>query len=136
MDARAAGDYGIHISGAHVSWPAIPATYYIEALNRRGPVLKAFAKEVFAKVDVLATPTIRTCLPTLAETDIDQWTAGHRDDKFLAVSSATRPYNYLGLPAISVTCGFDPNGLPDRPATRRPAVRRSSRAESRRRLSA
>ena len=32
--------------------------------------------------------------------------------KFMAVSANTRPFNYLGLPAVSVNCGFDPNGLP------------------------
>jgi aspartyl-tRNA(Asn)/glutamyl-tRNA(Gln) amidotransferase subunit A len=32
--------------------------------------------------------------------------------KFLAVSANTRPFNYLGLPAISIPCGFDGNGLP------------------------
>jgi aspartyl-tRNA(Asn)/glutamyl-tRNA(Gln) amidotransferase subunit A len=106
-----AGDYGIHISGRMYGGYAIPATYYVEALSRRGPVLKAFAKEVFAKVDVLATPTIRTCLPTLAETDIDHGPPG-TETKFMAVSANTRPFNYLGLPAVSVNCGFDPNGLP------------------------
>ena len=30
----------------------------------------------------------------------------------MAVSANTRPYNYLGLPAVSVNCGFDPNGCP------------------------
>jgi aspartyl-tRNA(Asn)/glutamyl-tRNA(Gln) amidotransferase subunit A len=30
----------------------------------------------------------------------------------MAVSSNTRPYNYLGLPAVSVNCGFDANGCP------------------------
>ncbi len=30
----------------------------------------------------------------------------------MAVSANTRPFNYLGLPAISVPCGFDPNGCP------------------------
>ena len=30
----------------------------------------------------------------------------------MAVSANTRPFNYLGLPAISIPCGFDPNGLP------------------------
>jgi aspartyl-tRNA(Asn)/glutamyl-tRNA(Gln) amidotransferase subunit A len=106
-----AGDYGIHISGRMYGGYAIPATYYVEALARRGPVLKAFAKEVFAKVDVLVTPTIRTCLPTLAETDIDHGPPG-TETKFMAVSANTRPFNYLGLPAVSVNCGFDPNGLP------------------------
>ena len=74
-----------------------------------GRCCSAFADEVFAKVDVLATPTIRTCLPTLAETDIDHGPPG-TEHKFLAVSANTRPFNYLGLPAVSVPCGFDPNG--------------------------
>ncbi len=103
--------YGQHISGRMYPGYAIPAAYYIESLSRRGPVLKAFAAEVFAKVDVLVTPTIRTCLPTLAETDIDHGPPG-TEHKFMAVSANTRPFNYLGLPAISVPCGFDPNGCP------------------------
>jgi aspartyl-tRNA(Asn)/glutamyl-tRNA(Gln) amidotransferase subunit A len=103
--------YGAHISGRMYPGYALPATYYIEALSRRGPILKAFAEEVFARVDVLVTPTIRTCLPTLAETDIDHGPAG-TEVRFMAVSANTRPFNYLGLPAISVPCGFDPNGCP------------------------
>ena len=103
--------YGAHISGRMYPGYAIPAPYYVEALSRRGPILKAFAAEVFAKVDVLVTPTIRTCLPTLAETDIDHGPPG-TEAKFMAVSANTRPFNYLGLPAISVPCGFDPHGCP------------------------
>jgi len=103
--------YGQHISGRMYPGYAIPAPYYIEALSRRGPILKAFATEVFGKVDVLVTPTIPTCLPTLEETDIDHGPPG-TEHKFMAVSINTRPFNYLGLPAVSVNCGFDPNGCP------------------------
>src|ERR1700722_13255336 len=103
--------YAQHISGRMYPGYAIPAAYYIEALSRRGPILKAFAAEVFSEVDVLVTPTIRTSLPTLAETDIDHGPPG-TEHKFMAVSANTRPFNYLGLPAISVPCGFDPNGCP------------------------
>ena len=103
--------YGQHISGRMYPGYAIPAPYYVESLSRRGPVLRAFADEVFGKVDVLATPTIPTCLPTLAETDIDRGPPG-TETRFLAVSANTRPFNYLGLPAISVPCGLDPNGCP------------------------
>jgi aspartyl-tRNA(Asn)/glutamyl-tRNA(Gln) amidotransferase subunit A len=103
--------YGAHISARMYPGYAIPAPYYIESLSRRGPILRAFAAEVFGKVDVLVTPTIRTCLPTLAETDIDHGPPG-TEHRFMAVSANTRPCNYLGLPAISVPCGFDPNGLP------------------------
>ena len=103
--------YGQHISGRMYPGYAIPAPYYVEALSRRGPILKAFAAEVFAKVDILVTPTIPTCLPTLAETDIDHGPPG-TEHTFMAVSVNARPFNYLGLPAVSVNCGFDPNGCP------------------------
>jgi aspartyl-tRNA(Asn)/glutamyl-tRNA(Gln) amidotransferase subunit A len=104
-------DYAQHLSGRMYPGYAIPAPYYVESLSRRGPVLREFAAQVFTEVDVLATPTIRTALPTLAETDIDNGPPG-TEVKFLAVSANTRPFNYLGLPAISVPCGFDANGLP------------------------
>ncbi len=106
-----AHDYGVHISGRIYPGYAIPASYYIESLSRRGPILRQFARAVFGSVDVLVTPTIRTCLPTLAETDIDHGPPG-TEHKFMAVSANTRPFNYLGLPAVSVNCGFDPNSCP------------------------
>ena len=106
-----AQDYAVHLSGRLYPGYAIPAVYYIEALAARGPILRAFADEVFSAVDVLVLPSIPTMLPTLAETDIDHG-GPEAIDRFMAVSAGTRPFNYLGLPAISVPCGFDPNGLP------------------------
>jgi len=106
-----AGDYAVHLSARMYPGLAIPAAYYIEALSRRGPILRAFAKDVFERVDLIASPTIRTCLPTLAETDVDSGSP-EAVPRFLAISANTRPFNYLGLPAISAPCGFDPNGLP------------------------
>ena len=105
------GDYAMHLSSRLYTGFPIPGTYYVEALSRRGPILQAFAAEVFGKVDVLATPTIRTCLPTRAETNIDHGSPG-TEKVFMAVSANTRPFNYLGLPAVSVPCGFDRHGLP------------------------
>ncbi len=104
-------DLATHINARVFTGYAIPGTYYVEALSRRGPVLRAFAAEVFAQVDILASPTIRTCLPTLAETDIDSGPPG-TENIALGISANTRPFNYLGLPALSIPCGFDPRGLP------------------------
>jgi aspartyl-tRNA(Asn)/glutamyl-tRNA(Gln) amidotransferase subunit A len=104
-------DYAVHLSARLYGGYAIPGAYYVESLSRRGPILKAFAAEVFSAVDVLATPTIRFRLPTLAETDIDKGPPG-TEEKFMAISAYTRPFNYLGLPAVSLPCGFDANGLP------------------------
>ncbi len=105
------GDYATHLSARIYAGNAIPGTYYVEALSRRGPILQAFAADVFAQVDALVCPTIKTCLPTLAETDIDRGPPG-TEHRFMALSGNTRPFNYLGLPAISVNCGVDPNGCP------------------------
>ena len=105
------GDYAVHLSGRIYPGYAIPAAYYIEALSARGPLLRAFCAEAFGTVDVLALPTIPTALPTLADTDIDAGSPG-AIPRFMAVSANTRPFNYLGLPAISVPCGFDANGCP------------------------
>ncbi len=104
-------DFATHINARLFASLAIPGTYYVEALSRRGPVLKAFAAEVFTQVDLLLAPTIRVCLPTLAATDVDAGPPG-TETVALGISANTRPFNYLGLPSMSVPCGFDPNGLP------------------------
>jgi aspartyl-tRNA(Asn)/glutamyl-tRNA(Gln) amidotransferase subunit A len=104
-------DYAVHLSARMYAGFAIPAVYYVEALSARGPVLRAVVGEAFANVDVLVLPTIPTVLPTLAETDIDHGPPG-TETRFLAVSHNTRPFNYLGLPVLSVPCGLDPNGCP------------------------
>lgn len=104
------GDYAIHLSGRLYAGYAIPGHYYVETLSRRGPLLRQFCKEAFAGHDIVATPTLRTRVPTLAETDIDaspdNWA------RHMVVSANTRPFNYLGIPTVSVPCGFDDRGLP------------------------
>ena len=104
------GDYATHLSARLYGGYAIPGHLYVEALSRRGPLLREFAAQVFAEHDLVATPTLRARVPTLAETDVDadpdNWA------RFMGVSANTRPFNYLGLPTVSVPCGFDDRGLP------------------------
>ncbi|MBR0661166.1 amidase [Neoroseomonas oryzicola] len=105
------GDYSVHLSGRLYGGYAIPGTHYLEALSRRGPLLRQFCAEAFAGHHIVATPTLRMRVPTLAETDIDadpeaNWA------RHMAVSANTRPFNYLGLPTVSIPCGFDDRGLP------------------------
>jgi aspartyl-tRNA(Asn)/glutamyl-tRNA(Gln) amidotransferase subunit A len=105
------GDYAIHLSGRLYGGYGIPAAYYIEALERRGPILMAIGHEVFSRCDVFATPTLRTTVPTLKATDIDAGTEG-AIEAFNNLSTNTPPINYMGLPSVSVPCGFDSHGLP------------------------
>lgn len=87
-----------------------PATRYLETLAARGPFLAEFADGVFTRADALLMPTCPMAVPTIAETD-----AGgdpQAMQKVLAVARFTRMGNFLGLPAISVPCGRDGNGMP------------------------
>jgi aspartyl-tRNA(Asn)/glutamyl-tRNA(Gln) amidotransferase subunit A len=104
-------EYSAHLGGRLYAGYAIPAVHYVEALSRRGPILRALGSEVFDKVDVFATPTIRMKVPTLAATDIDAGAPG-AIEAFGAISANTRVINYMGLPSVSVSCGFDSKGLP------------------------
>ncbi len=75
-------------------------------------MLREFAKSVFGKVDLLVTPTIAFELPTRAATDIDQNDADGVMARAAALGDNTRQFNYLGLPCVSIPCGFDGHGLP------------------------
>jgi aspartyl-tRNA(Asn)/glutamyl-tRNA(Gln) amidotransferase subunit A len=88
----------------------IPAVDYIQALKLRGGFLREFVDAVFSKVDVLHTPVLPRAAPTIAETT----TADGPSYLAMVVSLTrnTKVVNYLGLPAISVPCGFTASGLP------------------------
>jgi len=88
----------------------ISAYDYLQALRLRAKLTREFVREVFAEVDVLLTPVIPEPQPALAALKAatpDEFNA--RAGRF---SRLTRPFNGLGLPAISVPCGFTSAGLP------------------------
>ena len=86
------------------------ASDYLDALKLRKVILEDFLHEVFGKVDILHTPVVPNPVPTLAESDI-QANPGFIEYLTL-LGHFTRPFNYLGLPALSVPDGLTDNGLP------------------------
>jgi aspartyl-tRNA(Asn)/glutamyl-tRNA(Gln) amidotransferase subunit A len=103
--------YAPHLAGRLYLGAAVPAVAYIEALSRRGGILRDFGRQVFSEVDVVMTPMIRIKAPTIAESDAD---GGSPDavKKGFDLLEGSRPVNYLGVTAVSMPCGFDGNGLP------------------------
>lgn len=103
-------DYGSQTLGRLMLGMLCPASRYVEMVNLRAPILAEFAETVFAKADVIHTPVVPVEVPTIVETDMSA------SPGFLALlrrfGYATRPFSFLGLPAISVPCGFTPNGMP------------------------
>ena len=78
--------------------------YYLKAQKVRTLIKEDFNK-AFAKVDILACPTS----PTTA------FKVGEKTDDPISMYLSdlmTIPVNLAGLPALSVPCGFDPQGLP------------------------
>lgn len=78
----------------------ISGTDYVNALRLRARLV-AQAAEVMKEVDVLVMPTRHTPPEALGQFDTIM---GHR--------FYTRPFNVLGLPALSICSGFTGNGLP------------------------
>ncbi|WP_439610658.1 amidase [Reyranella sp.] len=90
----------------------IPATQYIDALRLRAHFVKEFLSTAMDGVDAVLLPAIPFPLPTIEETDTET-KGGPAVLKMVAgFTGLTRPFNTLGVPALSVPCGFDTNGVP------------------------
>ncbi|MBS0524757.1 MAG: amidase [Proteobacteria bacterium] len=90
----------------------IPATQYIDALRLRAHFVKEFLSTSMESVDAVILPAIPFPVPTLSETDTEE-KGGPAVLKMVAgFTGLTRPFNTLGVPALSVPCGFDENGAP------------------------
>ena len=76
----------------------------------RSQLLDEFVRDVFGKVDVLHTPLLPMLVPTIAETMPSNGIAYL--EMVASLTRNTTVGNYLGLPAMSVPCGFSGNGLP------------------------
>lgn len=64
---------------------------------------------LFDSVDVLISPTTPTPPPTIAELIDDMENLRNKE---IVMLRNTRPFNALGLPTISIPCGFTKMGLP------------------------
>jgi len=103
-------DYGSQTRARMNSGLTTAATRYVQARNLRTPLLADFAEAVFNKVDLLHCPVMNTAVPTIKETDL---LANPGFAEIIGqMGHCTRPINYLGLPSLTIPCGFTANGLP------------------------
>jgi len=86
----------------------LPATDYINAQRVRRVLQQEF-EAVWKKVDCLITPTTPTSAPKIGQSMID---LDGEEDVRIASTRLARGVNVLGLPALSLPCGFDETGLP------------------------
>ena len=88
----------------------VSAYDYLQGSRLRAQLTREFIAEVFAKVDVLVAPTIPE--PALALAEAKSGTTEDVVGRMGRFSRLTRPFNALGLPVLSVPCGFASSGLP------------------------
>ena len=102
----------------------------MNAVRFQGRALREFCRDVLTAVDVIVCPT--TAGPPATIEDVEDDDRRGVINRSLDSLRLNRPFNLLGVPAMSVPIGFDAAGLPmgmqlvSRPVGRahRPAVRR------------
>ena len=80
-----------------------------DSARRKLDEFRRSAANLFKNVDLIVTPTTSVPPFTISELlgDLEQLRA-----KELITVRNTRPFNFLGLPTISIPCGFTRSGLP------------------------
>lgn len=89
---------------------AVAATTYLRALTWRSEALRRFCAQVFANADVLVLPAMAEPVPRL-----DAVSADDPEGYVRLVNGMGHficPFNYLGLPALTLPIGRTRNGLP------------------------
>jgi aspartyl-tRNA(Asn)/glutamyl-tRNA(Gln) amidotransferase subunit A len=85
------------------------ATDYVNAQRRRRLLREEFAA-LMLEVHCLFTPATPIAAPRIGQATVE--IGGRSEDVRLASTRFARAFNVLGLPALSLPCGFDPRGLP------------------------
>ena len=93
-------DYGESVRGALLAGQALSAVQYINDQRARRRWITE-AAELLRTIDVLVSPTTATTAPSI-----------ETGDPAARLARLTAPYDVLGIPAISLPCGFDKDGLP------------------------
>lgn len=83
---------------------------YVDAMHRRA-VLRNTMLALFVDCDLVVTPTVAVTAFEAGQIGTDE-IDGRPVDKHLGWSPFSWPVNLAGLPAASVPCGFDSDGLP------------------------
>lgn len=89
---------------------AVRGIDYVDALHKRARLRGRFL-EIFKSVDAIVTPTVAVTAFEAGTIGVDM-IDGQPVDRHLGWSPFSWPINLAGLPAATVPCGFDRDGMP------------------------
>lgn len=109
-------DYSQDFLYRQIAALTIPAATYVSAQRIRRVLCDEFDKAL-RHVDFIVAPTAETPAPTIEEfkqgfLEVDGRKLSFRGPKGNVGIQCTLPFNLVGLPAISVCCGFSSSNLP------------------------
>jgi len=107
LDRRA--DFGRDVLALLDQGRLLAATDYIQAQRLRRMMQREF-RAVWKQADCLFTPTTATAAPRIGQAIVE--IDGQPEDVRLASTRLVRAINVLGLPALSMPCGMNSEGLP------------------------
>ena len=107
LDRRA--DFGDDVLALLDQGQAMSGIDYIEAQRTRRRIGRQFAR-LFQQVDCIFTPATPITAPRIGQTTVE--IVGISEEVRIAATRFTRVMNAVGLPAISIPCGFSRSGLP------------------------
>ncbi|MBL6750491.1 MAG: amidase [Nevskia sp.] len=107
---RRPDDYGDDVRALLEAGALLPATHYLQAQRYRSALRRDFLA-AFDRVDVFVCPTLPFTATPLGATTV-AIEDGVEEDMLAAIMRFTGIPSLTGLPAISVPCGFDGDGLP------------------------
>jgi aspartyl-tRNA(Asn)/glutamyl-tRNA(Gln) amidotransferase subunit A len=107
---REHGDlYGADVKSRIEPGASMHSVDYVRAL-RSQLVMKEECDEIFKAADVVVTPTVPIPPPRIDALH-EPWGADS-ETAIASLTRFTRPFNIVGLPTVSIPCGFTTDGLP------------------------
>lgn len=103
------GDIGADVMTLLDQGRLIRGADYVDAQRLRRIYCREFSK-LWSEVDCIFTPTTPTPAPKIGQTTMQ--VGGVDEDVRLATTRLMRAINVLGIPALSIPCGFTKAGLP------------------------